>query len=206
MQLIYDCAMRECSQECDGTWLLCANEVLNQNNICELEFAQAMRNLLQNGRGKHRNIMIVGPAGCAKTFLLKPLRLIYKTFSNPANEKYAFVHAPEFEVMFLNDFRWSKETIPWRDLLLLLEGEPVHIPTPKNHYKDDVCIVKDTPIFATGKSVITYQGSYNTRDPVEDEMMAERWKVFKFTRQIPPKDQKEILPCPKCFAQMVLKK
>jgi hypothetical protein len=44
--------------------------------------------------------------------------------------------------------------IPWRDLLLLLEGQPVHFPTPKNHYKDDIYLTRDTPIFATGKKLL----------------------------------------------------
>ena len=148
--------------------------------------------------------MIVGPSSCAKTFLLKPLSFMYKTFNNPANEKYAFGRAVDSEIILLNDFRWDKETITWQNLLNLLEGEPVHIPTPKNHFKTDAVITKDIPIFATGKSVITYKAAYNARDPVEDEMMAVRWNVYKFTCQIPDKDQKDILACPKCFAQMVL--
>ena len=35
------------------------------------------------------------------------------------------VGADSAEVIVLQDFRWSREMIPWSDLLLLLEGETV---------------------------------------------------------------------------------
>ena len=143
--------------------------------------------------------MIVGPPGCAKTFLLKPLSLMDKTFNKPANEKYAFGRAVDAEIIFLNNFQWDKETITWKNLLNLLEAEPLHIPTPKNHFKTDAVIIKDTPIFATGKSVITHKAAHNAQDPMEDEMMAAHWNVYKFTHQIPDKDQKDIPASLKCF-------
>ena len=74
----------------------------------------------------------------------------------------------------------------------MLKGEPVHFPTPKNHFREDVCLTRVTPVFATGKSLIAFQGPYNKRDLVEDEMMATRWIVFKFTQQIPIEHQKYI--------------
>ena len=84
---------------------------------------------------------------------------MYKTFSNPANKKCAFRRAVDAGIIFLDNFRWVKETITWYNLLNLLEGKPVHIATPKNHFKTDAVITKDTPIFATGKSLITYKAA-----------------------------------------------
>ena len=75
-------------------------------------------------------------------------------------------------------------------MLLLLEGEPVYFPTTKNHFKEDEYLTRDTALFVTGKFLITFQGPYNTRDPVEGEMIAARWKVFKFIRHIPIERQK----------------
>ena len=34
-----------------------------------------------------------------------------KAFSNPSNEKYAWIGAEEVEIIFLNDFRWIYEMI-----------------------------------------------------------------------------------------------
>ena len=55
----------------------------------------------------------------------------------------------------------------WKELLLLLEGQTVHLPTPKNIYARDICINRDTPIFATGKAEVKYIGKLNTIDDIE---------------------------------------
>ena len=94
--------------------------------------------------------------------------------------------------------------IAWKELLLLLEGQTVHLPSPKNHYAKDICIQGDTPVVATGKSEITYTGRYNVTDEVENEMMSVRWKLFKFTHQIHVADQKEVPPFPTCFSKLTL--
>ena len=94
--------------------------------------------------------------------------------------------------------------IAWKVLLLLLEGQPVHLPSPKNQYSSDICISTDTPIVATAKSRIEYQGKYNTTDSMEKDMMAARWKVFEFFNQIPQEEQKDVAPCPKCFSTLTL--
>ena len=41
-------------------------------------------------------------------------------------------------MIFLNDFRWSAQVLPWKDMLLLLEGQPVHFSAPKTHYAQDI--------------------------------------------------------------------
>ena len=61
MELICKAADAECLQDCDGAWLKCAQEVLINNKVHPILFAAAMRDLLQFERGKHRNIIIVGP-------------------------------------------------------------------------------------------------------------------------------------------------
>ena len=204
MDLIRKAANDECPSTCRGEWSTCAEEVLVRNKVHPILFAAAMRELLLFGRGKYRNIIIVGPTNCGKTFLLRPLQLIFKTFSNPAADKYAWVGADKAEIIFLNDFRWSKELIEWKSFLLLLEGDLVKLPAPKNHFSTDVTIERDTPVFATSKSVIKFKGNYNSQDQAEDEMMASRWKVFTFSHSIPEDQQKDVAPCANCFAKLVL--
>ena len=204
MQLIREAASGNCVDNCDGLWLRCGEDVLVNNKVHPILFAAAIRDLLTLGRGKYRNVMIVGATNCGKTFLLRPLELLYNTFSNPAADKYAWVGAAKAEIIWLNDFRWTRELIEWKSLLLLLEGDRVNLPAPKYHFATDVCIDSDVPIFATSKDVIKYRGSYNAEDKSEDDMMASRWKVFRFTRSIPESEQKKIIPCPHCFAKLVL--
>ena len=110
----------------------------------------------------------------------------------------------EVEVIFRNDFRWSNELIAWKELLLLLEGQTVHLPSPKNHFSKDITVSTDVPIFATSKSQIRYRGKYNTSDGIEDDMMDSRWKVFEFFHQIPQNEQKDLPPCARCFCKFVL--
>ena len=78
------------------------------------------------GRGKGRNLYITGPANCDKTFILDPLRVIYKTFVSPATCSYALLGVEEKEVTFLNDSHYTPAILPWIDMLLLLEGHVVH--------------------------------------------------------------------------------
>jgi len=191
-----------CPDQCQ--WLECARQVLSQNDINIYVYAAALRELLTKGRGKHRNLLIIGPANSGKTFLLKPLELIFNCFVNPANDKYAWVGAEKSELILMQDFRWTPELISWKDMLLLLEGESVHLPAPRNQYKYDVCIDSDIPVFATSKNRIEYVGKFNSRDDRETEMMEVRWKVIEFNQRILEIDQKVMTPCAKCFSKLVL--
>ena len=136
--------------------------------------------------------------------MLKPLEIIFWGFTNPANDKYAWVEADQTEVIPLQDFRWSSELICWQDFLLLLEGENAKLPSPKNQFATDVCINTDIPIFATSKAKIEFVGEHNTRDDRETEMMDVRWNTFEFTHRIPQADQKIITPYPRCSTKLVL--
>ena len=139
-----------------------------------------------------------------RTFLLLPLDKIFKAFCNPANNKYAWIGAEELEIIFLNDFRWTPELIPWERLLVLLEGGPVHFPTPRNHFVKDIKFDKDTPIFATSRGEIKHCGKHNVSDERENEMMVVRWKIFKLHQQITEAECKEVPTCPRCFSELAL--
>ena len=76
-----------------------------------------------------------------------------------ANDKYDWLGAEEAEIVFLNDFRCLQEIIAWKELPILLEGQAVRLRSPKNHYSNNICIDKDTPIVSTSKGEITYVGN-----------------------------------------------
>ena len=203
MDILRDVLEEDCVENCNGLWYYCAHETLERNGIQKATYVKAVCDLLEQGRGKYRNIFIVGPANCGKTFMLNPLNNIYTTFSNPATTTFAWVGAETAECVFLNDFRWSAQLIPWHDLLLLLEGQPVHLPAPKTHYARDLLFANDTPIFATGKNPLVYikNGAIDER---ETDMMSVRWKVFFFNRQFNESEQRDIPACGKCFARFHL--
>ena len=58
----------QCVDGCNGKWQECALQVLKQNNGHPYVFASAVRDPLEKGHGKFRNLIIVGPANCRKLF------------------------------------------------------------------------------------------------------------------------------------------
>ena len=188
---------------CEGQWLSCALEILQNNEVERAVFSDAIVKLLVMGRGKGRNIYICGPANCGKPFILDPLRIIFKSFLSPATCSYAWLGVEDKEIIFLNDFRYSPVIIPWSDLLLLLEGHVVHFAAPKTSYSEDILFEKDTPIFATSKAPITFVKN-GVLDDRETEMMNVRWRMFTFRYQIPVDKQKVVPLCGHCFASLLL--
>ena len=203
LQILEKCLQDPCTAECDGRGVVCAQQLLAWNQVPIAVFTEAVRNLLEQGRGKFRNILIKGPANTGKTFLLNPLNTIYKSFTNPATSTFAWVGAEKAEVIFLNDFRWNSQIIQWHDLLLMFEGQTVHLPAPKSHFSKDLEFNNDTPIFCTTKHDFVYVKG-GVIDRMETEMMAVRWKAFQFQRQIPQNEQLSIQPCSRCFAELIL--
>ena len=204
LEILERCLEEQCSEGCEGEWLTMAESVLANNGVTCVSFASAVKELLDKGRGKYKNIMITGPANCGKTFLLNPLNEVYRTFTNPATTSFAWVGAESAEVIFLNDFRWSPQVLPWHNMLLLLEGQTVHLPAPKSHFAKDIIFDNDTPIFCTGKQEIILVKGGNI-DERESEMMRVRWHVFRFNYQIPESEQRSVAQCKHCFAELILK-
>ena len=203
LDLLRQAGEKQCMCDPPDHWLKSAMLLLEKNQIPFDQFSRSVHQLLEKGRGKYRNVMVIGPANCGKTFILNPLNIIFRTFTNPASTSFAWVGAEEAEVLFLNDFRWSPQIIAWHDLLLMLEGQLVHLPAPKSHYNKDMIFDRDTPIFCTSKYPIIFvkNGAIDQR---ETEMMSVRWKIFTFNYQIPEAEQEEISPCPNCFSRLIL--
>lgn len=206
ISLIHQSYTKPCECDQENQWFDCAIEVLRNNNTNVYVFANALREAFIKGRQKNNNIFICGPTNCGKSFLLNPIEVIFDAFMNPATGRYALTGLDEKEVAFFNDFRWNPEIIAWSDFLLLLEGQTVHLPRPKNNFATDMVISRHNtiPIFATSKQPIEFVGKFNVRDDRETDMMASRWKVFEFTYQMEREEIIEMEPCRKCFARLVL--
>jgi hypothetical protein len=99
----------ECIEGCRETWQAQAEDVLQRNGIDKITFMAAIYTLLKEGRGKYRNLLVTGPSNCGKSFLFKPLPLIYRAFVNPACNNFAWLGIEEAEVVLLNDFRWTSQ-------------------------------------------------------------------------------------------------
>ena len=204
IDIILEAAEEDCASGCGGDWFTMAVQVISQNGYTPLGFSTVVYDLLENGRGKYRNIIIIGPSNCGKTFLLSPLMEVFETFANPAQNKYAWPGVESAECIFLNNFRWNAEAIPWKTFLNLLEGMEVKMSSPKNQYAQDIIVKTDVPIFATSIAEIKMTtGDPEKRDD-ENHMMESRWRVFNFTHRIPGVRQRTMPRCKKCFARLVL--
>ena len=203
IELLQEAHVGECATGCDGNWQTAATQLLGRQGMMKGEFCDAIYTALVKGRGKYQNIYIHGPTNCGKSFILSPLKVIYKTFCNPATGSFAWIGAEDAEIIYLNDFRWHPKIIAWADLLLALEGDTVHLPAPKNLSSHDVELQRDTPFFATSDApiVLVKGGSI---DHTNTQMMNARWRFFHFWRQIPLEEQQELVPCGHCFARFIL--
>ena len=154
IELLQEARVGECATGCDGKWQTAATQLLSRQGMMKGEFCDAIYTALVKGRGKYQNIYIHGPTNCGKSFILSPLKVIYKTFCNPATGSFAWIGAEDAEIIYLNDFRWHPKIIAGADLLLALEGDTVHLPAPKNLSSHDVELQRDTPFFATSDAPI----------------------------------------------------
>lgn len=203
IELLHDAYQTDCIDNCNGKWMQCALDILQRNEIPLTSFCNAVYNALEHGRGKYRNIYISGPANTGKSFIISPLKVIYRAFLNPATGTFAWIGAENAEVVILNDFRWHPSIIAWGDFLQLLEGDTVHLPAPKSFAHKDIEFTKDTPFFATSDAplVLIKGGSI---DKTNTDMMQVRWRFFYLWRQIPEEKQVRLQPCPHCFARFIV--
>lgn len=91
MDIIRVKAEGECEYRNHCQWLQCALQVLTNNPVHPIVFAEALLDLMKNGGGKIRNIFVAGPGKCAKTFPLSPLQNVFEILNNPCSCKYAWL-------------------------------------------------------------------------------------------------------------------
>ena len=178
---------------------------LGRNDILPATFATAIVDLLIHGRSKGRNILLLGRGNCGKSFLLRPLEVVFRALSNPAGNSFAFGDILEKDIILLDDFRYTAKGIRWADLLLLLDGATVHFSLPRTHYAKDVELPPSNtiPVFATGKSLPAPRNSDGSVDEIEAEMMRWRFKIFVLSRTIAENEVVECSPCAKCFCDFL---
>ena len=199
-----------------GLWFVLALDICVKNNIEREVMGGAFYKAIKNGRKKHGNILILGEANCGKTFLLGPLRNIFKKlFTSPAASGFGWDKADDAQVILLNDYRWfpldKKGNIAWDAFLRLLEGDDAKLPAPMNHKAEHYVISKenDVPIFCTSGTEITWwkkdpDEAQTKRHKRENKMMAERWhKPFYLTYEFSEDKKADCEPCAWCFCKFM---
>ena len=201
--------------ECDGLWLRLALDLLDKNDIDPHVFSEALRVAFAKGREKHVNVIIIGPADSAKTFILQPItKAIPNTFQNPAKGMFGWLGVDKANAVFLNDLRWiapnvSGFFIAWDDFLKLLEGKQVTLPAPMNSSSKHIHVSRKMPIFATSIGEVRYHVR-NVDEPQtnthleENTMMESRWNVIRFKHRFHKSDKIDVPECCTCFSKLVL--
>ena len=165
---------------------------------CRGNFSQVVKDSLEKREGNFRNILIKGPANTEKTFLLSPLNVVYRSFSNPATSTFAWVGTEKEEVIFLNDFKNNSMVRSASNARRTARSPSC----PQILLFQDLEFTRDTTIFGTTKHDLVYVKG-GLIDESETEMMAVRWHSFQFQRQIREAEQLSIPSCARCIAEFI---
>ena len=179
-------------------------QVLANNNL-EGKFQKEVVATLVAGRKKMRNLCLVGGPNTAKSFLFKPLSLIFKTYSRPDGGSYQLEELLGKELVFLNDFEYdedAKKWCPWGYFKRFLEGEALTVACPKNRGGNQN-FISDAPVFITApQEVALYRGK--KRDEYETGQMDARIKYAYLTHMIPEAQRSDTDSCAHCGARLYL--
>jgi len=187
-----------CSCSVEGRWHTAAEEVVALNGHDHHELQSAILDALEQGRAKQRNIIIVGDTNRAKSFCLKPLALVFRSWAPPDGGSHQLADLSGSEVIWLNEFEFDPTFLSWRKLKDFLEGEPLKVAVPKTQGANYV-FDADAPVFGTAPGPVEHP-----RLQHETDQMQSRIRYFVFTHFFDPASCPDIKPCAVCFCKWVL--
>ena len=209
VQLLRQSARPEtCSCSSPGLWLSLALQVLDRNNLNGV-FQRAVFKAMDEGRQKMNNVFLLGPSNCGKSFLFKPLKLLFSTYQQPDGGSYQLETLLGKEIIFLNDFEWdaTEKWCRWAFFKNFLEGGSLAVGRPKNRGGDAV-FEASSPVFGTCYSpVIMFnrRGSALSVNTSETEQMNNRIVYLRLSFQMPEHAIRYDVPdCCCCAAQLYL--
>ena len=161
---------------------------------------------LRIGREKGTNLCVVGGTNMAKSYVFKPLFIIFKTYTRPDGGSYQLEDLLGKEMVFLNDFEYddsARKWMPWQYFKNFLEGEFVSVGRPKNR-GGNAEFKSDAPVFMTApQEVALYRGKM--RDDYETSQMRARVSYIGFTHTFTKQQgMPDVKPCGHCGARVYL--
>jgi len=181
-----------------GRWKAAAEEATQLNGYRQQEFEVAILEALELGREKQRNIFVVGDTNRAKSFCMKPMTLLFKTFVPPDTGTHQLADIRGAEIIWLNDFTYDPVFLAPKPFKNFLEGEPVKVGVPKNEGKNYIYDL-DSPVFGTGPGPVEHP-----RLEHETRQFTSRMRYFVFRHFFNPESCPRIPPCVRCWAEWVL--
>ena len=160
---------------------------------------------MEAGRKKMRNVCLVGGPNSAKSYIFKPLSLIFKTYTRPDGGSYQLAVILDKEIVFLNDFEYdddAKKWCAWQYFKRFLEGEALTVACPKNRGGNQE-FKSSAPVFITApQEIALYRGK--KKDAYETDQMDKRVKYIHLPYGIPQESLREVDPCAHCGARLYL--
>ena len=130
-------AARSMPCTCGGQWQRAADRLMDIQGLDSVAVRSAIVRALRWGRHKGVNVLIVGEPDGGKSFILKPLGNIFKTFIRRGqNETFSLQGIHGSEICLLQDVRYETFGLPWDDWLAWGEGEKLTIRLPRNHFTE----------------------------------------------------------------------
>ena len=205
LEILEECGREGvCSCSSPGLCYKLMKDILDKNKL-DGPFQKEVCDTLEAGRHKKRNLCLLGSTNMAKSFLFKPLALIYRTYTRPDGGTHQLEELLGKELVFLNDFEFdedAKKWCSWGYLKRFLEGGKLTVAVPKQKGSNQD-FTSDAPVFMTApQEVSLYRGK--KRDDYETEQMNSRVKYHKLTHEFLEKDRVEAEECAKCGAQLYL--
>ena len=164
---------------------------------------------MEQGCDKKNNIFIVGPTNCAKSFCIKPLRLLFNAYTIPDDGSHRLETLLDGkEILYLNDFEWDprESWTPWSYFKNLLEGEPLEVARPKNRGGNKL-FDKSLPVIGTcpKRIELLVRGQHRAVvDEAESRQMDSRIHYIRFSEPIESPDVVKCKPCAHCGARLYL--
>ena len=192
-------AANQCSCPTPSRWRHAADEVVALNGFRDQELQRTMLEALMLGRGKKRTIFIIGNTNRAKSFVFKPLQLLYAVFRPPESGSHQLADIEGSEAVWLNDFQYEAGCfLQWNKLKDFLEGESIKVAVPK-HQGRNYMFTLDAPVFGTAPCPVRHPSKQ-----AETDQMNSRIQYFVFTHYFDPSTCPDIKPCRCCCAQWLL--
>ena len=206
--VLREASEESCSCEEEGLWLRLAKQTLERNGVAGA-FQRQIYMALEKGRGKPRNIFLIGPTTCGKSWIIKPLSEIFRPYLIPDDGSHQLEAIFDCELIYLNEFEWTPDWLKWAHLKKLFEGEAISVGRPKTRGMN--CdYTGDAPIIGTCSAPIQLfikQGRNAVLNRYETDQMVSRVTYIYFTHSLQRGAESDAIDCKvcrRCAAQLYL--
>ena len=203
--LLEDAAAQPCSCNEADQWHSLAKATLLRNQM-DGDFQRAVFKAMAEGRAKKNNVFLIGPTNAGKSFLLRPLKVLFFVYEMPDGGSHQLEDLLDKEVVFLNDFTWCAEWMKWSYFKVFLEGGSVSVARPKNR-GGNALFTSDVPVFGTAFSPVQLfmrEGPRVVLNQAETSQMESRMKYFWLSHSLPEEQVVRVASCAHCAARLYL--